>query len=482
MDSLFRISGVGSIALLLLASAGCGARAGFIEEYAQGGGGSGGAGGGGGSTTSSTTTSSSTTTTSSSTTTTTSTTMIGPGGTVISIAGDTMYEGETSVVATADGTVAAAWIAVSPFGEPFIAYAFSADDGASWQQPISLPSPDGRYGSDPVLAADSSGNIFMTWVGFHADMSGVTDMQVYVAASKPGSFAFGPPVLVSDPNEEMGVFLDKPWITVTPKNTVMVSYARFGNDSFSLISGRSVDFAQSFTRSVILSDDSFQDYYNLCYLCASKETGRLYATYLTIHQSGPLQIEANVSFSDDDGQSWPAGNVATASAGEPDVAFGDPSCTAINNDVFVSYGRSKDPLDAGSEAGQKDYSVVIRRSTSGGAQFDSMMDAADVMTAPFFMLPDLKHEDNGLLDIVYYAGVGDEDSNASFRRARFAFGPNNPPSEVVQSPVVMTPDRGVPYWLGDYIGHYVRGNQQYMTYVANSDFTSHVAFRKFQLQ
>jgi hypothetical protein len=310
----------------------------------------------------------------------------------------------------------------------------------------------------------------------------VSDMQIYVSAAKPGSFQFTPPVVASDPATPSTTLLDKPWIAVTPKGSVLVSYAQFGAD-YSLITARSVDFGQTFTRAVVISDPTLNTFYNLGYLCVSQETGRVYSNYLAVQQFGAqTAIKSNLSFTDDDAQSWPAANKVVVSLGESDVAFGDPTCTAKGNDVWSSYTLSKDDLAQGSEAGQKAYSIIVRASSTGGAQFGAAMDAADTSASPYFLLPDLKHDDGGLLDMVYYAGSMDDDPNGAFRRARFSFGASNPPSTPVFAPVILTADRAVPYWLGDYIGHYVRGNRMYTTYVVNSDMTSHVAFAAVNLQ
>ncbi len=479
MASRLGFSGALVLGVAITAASGCGARGTFLEDYqpdSTGGGGAGGGGAGGGTTTSTTSSSTSTTVTM------TTTTSITGDAQIISLAEGSSFEGETAVVATAGGTVAAAWIAVSNLGEPYIAYTFSTNDGASWLPPIAIPSPDGRYGSDPVLAADANGDIFLGWVGFHANGGSVADMQVYVAASKPGSFVFGPPVVASDPATPSTTLLDKPWIAVTPKGSVVISYAQFGEE-YSLITARSVDFGQTFTRSTVISDPSLNTFYNLGYLCVSQETGRVYSSYLAVQQFGAeIAVKSLLSFTDDDAKSWPAANQVVVSNGENDIAFADPSCTAMGDEVWSTYTLSKDPLDGGSEAGQKAYSIMVRHSTSGGAQFTETMDAADTATAPFALLADLKHDAGGLLDIVYYAGTMDDDTNASFRRARFSFGTNNPPSTPVYQPVILTPDRDVPYWLGDYIGHFVRGNRMYTTYVVNADKTSHVAFSAYDLQ
>jgi hypothetical protein len=490
----FSLGPVGRVLLLTAfagaLSAGCGARAGLLEDYqpvsggSAGAGASGGVGGSTGGTTTSVTTTPTTTTTSSTTstiTTTTTTTDIPPPDQVISQSPDSVFEGETSVVATPDGTVAAAWIAVNKTGGPYIAYAFSSDDGKTWQPPIGIPSPDNRYGSDPVFAADAEGNIYLTWVAFHVKgMSNVTDMQVYVAKATPKTFKFLPPVLASEPDLPASSFLDKPWIAVTPKGSVVVSYARFDNNQLLLDSARSADGGQTFTRTPILKSDNLESFYNLCYLCVSQETGRLYATFLDVQQFGQQTvIKTELSFSDDDAQSWPAANHTVVSSGEQDVAFEDPSCTARGNDVYVTYGLSKDMLDQMSEDAQKLYSIKARQSIDGGKSFEKTMEVGDPTAAPFFMLPDLKHDENGLLEAVYYAGNENEDSNASFRRTFFAFGQDKPQSQPVHQPLIFAQSRAVPYWLGDYVGHYVGNGNIYMTYVVNEDQLSHVAFATF---
>ena len=123
----------------------------------------------------------------------------------------------------------------------------------------------------------------------------------------------------------------------------------------------------------------------------------------------------------------------------------------------------------------------MRHSSTGGAQFDGTMEAADPAAAPYFLHPDLKNEVNGLLDVVYYAGVADDSPDGSFRRARFKFSEDQPPSMVVEEPIVFTQSRSVPYWLGDYVGLYVGPKRLYTTYVANEGFEGHIAFSAFDL-
>ncbi|MBK8255103.1 MAG: exo-alpha-sialidase [Polyangiaceae bacterium] len=482
---MFQLSPVGRALLatsLVGAFIGCGARGGLLEEYGQagvgGGGGSGGNGGSGAGQTTSVTTGVTTTSTG-------TTTPTPVNATVISESFDSIFEGETSVVATSFGFVAAAWIAVSQQGEPFIAYAFSTDDGANWAPPVSLQSPDGRVGSDPVLAVDSAGNIYLTWVGFFIGSNGPEDMVVYTSRAPVGATFFEDPVPVSPPNTPNGIFLDKPWITTTAKNSVVVSYARFdttGASDFAIVTGRSDNGGQSYQLSEVVKDASFNSFFNLAYVCSSLETGRVYTTYLDITQFGQqLEVKTKLAWSDDDGQTWPPGNNVEVSEGELDVAFMDPGCTAVGNEVWVTYGRSPDPLSGESEESQKLNAIMVRHSANGGANFEPGFNVADPTVAKFFMHQDLKAEPTTVLDMVYYAGNQNEDTNGTFRRVRFKTGEVQPLSETVYSPIIFTPDRAVPYWLGDYVGLYVRGTRMYTTYVVNETELSHVAFSAFNL-
>src|SRR5689334_10703873 len=53
----------------------------------------------------------------------------------------TMTEAEQSIVATADGRLAIAWIGVSAAGTSVIGTSFSKDAGATWSAPIAAPQP-----------------------------------------------------------------------------------------------------------------------------------------------------------------------------------------------------------------------------------------------------------------------------------------------------------------------------------------------------
>jgi hypothetical protein len=392
---------------------------------------------------------------------------------VISAKPDSFIESETSTATAANGFVSVAWIDILQSGGSAIGYVFSTDDGKSFPEPSSVSSPDGRQASDPVLAVDAAGGFYLSWVGYYIDDTGTpSDMHVYVAKAPPGATSFGEPVTVSNlgGNDD---FYDKPWITVTNDGTILVTYAVFSNVSSKLMAARSKD-GVNWAESTILESGSA--FYNLAFPCAPQNGTRIYTTYLVLTNV----IKVGLSFSDDQGASWsPLVKSPTVSLAEENVAFTDPSCVAAGNEVWVAYGLTDEPLAGGSADTPRLTNIRAVRSSDQGASFDLRLEAGDASAAPYFLLPGLVREESGALDVVYYAGTGDEDSEGTFRRARMA----DPalgfsPSQVIEKPVTYLLARDDPRWLGDYIGVATRGDRLYTSYVVNTDGLAHVAFAR----
>ncbi|HZX96738.1 MAG TPA: sialidase family protein [Myxococcales bacterium] len=103
------------------------------------------------------------------------------------------------------------------FRDPMRGY-FSSDNGASWGG-VDLPLPDPignngiRFGSDPTLAFDSSGNLFYGYiVVFFGSGNGVNGTQMAVARSTDGGKTY-PQVTFFAFNGGSDHFNDKPMIT-----------------------------------------------------------------------------------------------------------------------------------------------------------------------------------------------------------------------------------------------------------------------------
>jgi hypothetical protein len=398
------------------------------------------------------------------------------GAIVISDTPSSFVQSETSV-ATFGPSVAVVWIDVAMNGFSSIGYTFSTNDGASFGPVGLLKSPGGRVASDPTIVVDASQNFWASWVGYHVDnMGNPMDMHIYVAEAPAGSTKFGAPIEVSDPTDTS--LYDKPWITVTNNGSLLVTYERQAMASdFGLIAAVSPD-GLAWKRGFIFDDTTGNTFTNLALPCAPRDGGRVWATYLALTSGG---IDVRLSHSDDGGLTW-TGEIVVSAAGEP-VAFDDPMCVAENNQVWVSYGLTMDMVDPSAGNANKLYAIRLAHSGDSGATIDTTMDVHDPLAGKLALHPQIFLEANGALDLTYYAGNFDNDTNGSFRRSRAAspamgFGP----SFVVDAPITFLQSRQTPAWLGDYTGLYARGTELYTSFAVNDTGASRIAFAKATVQ
>jgi len=452
---------------LAVVGASCGARTSLPGEDLPGSGGgesAGGAGGQGSVSHSSTASVSSSSSSSSGT----------GGGTnhpVISSSPSSFVQAETSVARAENGFVAVAWIDIPMSGKSTIGYAISTSDGDTFGPPATIASPAGRLASDPSVAVDAAGNFYVAWVGYYADAQGnPSDMHVYVAKAAKGATSFGAPLEVSNPAFANQTH-DKPWITITSDGTLVVTYAVATKVQSRLVASHSKD-GLSWQESVILQGASA--FWNLAYPCAPKGGKRLWVTYLTFTND----VAVGLTYSDDDGQTWiPLLQNTTVSLPSEPVSFDDPTCVAQGNEVWVSYGLSKEP--PGQMESTKSYAIRLAHSSDGGKTIDARIDAHDGAAGPFYIHPQMALEQSGAIDLVYYAGKMDKDKAGVYRWSRS----DKPlggfsPSAAVESPVTFLQDRADPRWLGDYTGAFWTGKKLYNSYVVNATGTSHVAFAR----
>jgi hypothetical protein len=395
------------------------------------------------------------------------------GAIVISDTPSSFLQSETSV-ATFGPIVAVAWIDVTGSGFSSIGYTFSTNDGASFGPVGLVKSPGGRLSSDPTVVVDAAQNFWLAWVGFHADaMGNVSDMHIYVSEAPAGSTTFGAPVEVSDPADTTSL-LDKPWITVTNKWPLLVTYERNAMPTdFGLVAAVSSD-GMAWKRGFIVDDPSGMTFTNLALPCAPRDGTRIWATYLAFSGNA---LNVLLSHSDDGGGSWSPG-IVVSTPGEP-VAFDDPMCVAENNEVWISYGLTMDMLDPSAGNASKLYAIHLAHSSDGGMTIDTHTNVQDAAAGKFYMHPQIFRELGGAIDLTYYAGNFDMDTNGTFRRSRAAVPPTGfGPSVVVDAPITFLQSRQSPGWLGDYTGLYARGTEIYMSFAVNDTGVSHIAFAK----
>jgi hypothetical protein len=464
-----RLALVAAASLTAASYAGCGSN-GNENVGSTSGSGGGATGTGTGGATASASSASSTAASSSSTTVASSSSTSGTGGgdpqNLVSVSTQSVLEAETHVAAAPDGHVAVAWIAEQMGGNSTNGYVFSADGGNTWGPVSEVASPGGRVASDPVLAIDQQNNFYMTWIGFHFDTQGMPyDMHVYAATAPAGTGTFGAPVEVTTPAANDA--FDKPWITVTNKNTLLLTYAKTSTGG--IYAARSVDQGKTWSNAVIVENMAFR---NLVFPCVPATGDRVWATY---HAGGGIGLR----WSDDDGVTWPDVNKTAVAAMGETPSFDDPTCAAAGNEVWVSYGLTNDNI-AGGASSPKSYAIKLAHSGDGGTTIDFRADAADTAVGKYFMHTQLAREAGGTLHLVYYAGQADMDTLGSFRRSASTDGGHTWGASVdVHKYVDFLQDRASPQWLGDYVGAWWMNNTLFMSYVDNGQgMYSHVAFAK----
>jgi hypothetical protein len=372
-------------------------------------------------------------------------------------------ESEPFVAASSDGRIAVAWIGIAQTGISSITYAFSKDDGATWTPPAQVEQPNNLVGSDPVMVADEKGDIFLSWLGYDFAGQLPSNMRLYAAKSGPGTMAFAAPVVAHDASSDL---YDKPWMTITQAGTLVISHTASDDMTYShAIALTSADGAK--WKAVTLPGASAR---SLVYVCASRSTPRLFATYLT--QSNPLQIATQSS--DDEGLTW---GPEVISSGADAVGFDGPTCVADGNDVWVSYTIGTGSLDASNF--QHLTAVRVAHSKDGGATFPPAVDAHDTATGKLFLHPFLALEADGSLDTLYYAGASAGDAQAGLLSVQSKdHGATFSPSVVQHSPIHFDLSRGDMAWLGDYFGVAQRDGHTHLAYVDNTSGISHVSYRR----
>jgi hypothetical protein len=373
----------------------------------------------------------------------------------ISTSTQSLVETETFLAVSGESLVAA-WIDISGIGGGSqIGYRVSRDLGRTWGAVQQIEALGGRMSSDPVVAADPQGDLYLSWVGFNLDAkSAPIDMQIYAAKAPAGADAFGAPLVLNDPSDTTS-FLDKPWVTATEAGTLLVTYAAIDTAASRarIIAARSEDGGSTWQRAEVASGANQK---NLAMPCAGG--GAVHVVYL-----GDEGIA--LRHSDDDGRTFPN---ATIVAPNPNLAFDDPACVAAGDDVWVAWAES-------TPGGTADSALRIARSVDRGASFGA---PASVSDQPLAYHPFLAREAGGALDLVYYAGARDLDTAGSFRRARSADGTTWGASAPVMEGLTFLTERYGVKWLGDYAGLVESGGVLYTTFTENTRGTSHVAFAR----
>ena len=384
---------------------------------------------------------------------------------VISETPSSYLEAEVATAAS-DAQVTSAWIASDENGLPLIGYAFSGDHGASWTEPSEILSPNGGVGADPVVTVDAQGNFYLVWLGYFYGPNEVYDMHLYVARADAGTTTFQLLGEITDPLAD-GQY-DKPWIAVTNKGTLLVTYLEESPSDVTITIARSTDEGQTWSHSALSNA-----YGNLAFLCVPQQGDRVWLTYAGFAGWSPDIV---LNWSDDDGASWPGQNETTVSV-EGDVAYTDPNCAAEQDEVWISYGRSSD--DIGNDLSPKLHAIQVAHSSDGGGSIDGNTEVFTPEDGLYAMLPQMARDPGGDIHLTYYVGAFNGDPNGTFQRRRAT--PSGSallldPSVLIERPLDFIQDRGHQQWLGDYTGLAVRDGKLYAAFPVNTTGYSHIAF------
>lgn len=382
---------------------------------------------------------------------------------IISVSNLSILESETHIAAAPNGYVCISWIAEKQGGQSTNGYTWSTDGGKTFGAIGEVASPGGRVASDPVFAVDQQNNFYMTWIGFFFNNQGQPyDMHVYVSVAAAGTTTWGAPIEVSQGAANDA--FDKPWLTVTNKNTVILTYAKTSTGG--IYAARSTNQGQTWSNAVIVEDNNFR---NLVFPCAPANGNRIWATY---HAGGGIGLR----WSDDDGVTWPDANKTAVAAQGEQPGFDDPNCVAENNDVWITYELSNDPFNSGSSP--KAFAIRLAHSSDGGATIDYRADAHDLNIGKLYLHTQLARESNGALDITYYAGNQDNDAGGNYVRSRSTDGGKTWGGAIdVHQPMLYLSSRTDTHWLGDYEGLWWLNGTLFMSYVDNTQGQyAHVAY------
>jgi hypothetical protein len=393
-----------------------------------------------------------------------------PPPSLISTSTETLFEAETDLAVTPDGTLVAAWIASNPNSTNYarMGYAFSKDDGITWTTPAFTHADPGHYQSDPALASDAQGNVYLSFIDIVLDgQGGILNDRVVLAMAPKGSTTFGAPIHMPDPTNDD--FHDHPWVTVTAAGTIVVMFTAFasadGTAGSTGIAATSKD-GISWTATKIVESTDGSAFYNLFYPCTAK--GRLWVSYWAGNQN---LLYVGLKASDNEGETFGAEIIAS----DPSELNADfATCTTDGTRVAVVYGTSITQAVSDNDQPQLD-AVRLAISDDQGATFTRSTLAGK---GAMYMHPRFVRHADSAFDVVYYQGAADGDHGGTLRRARIAANGSLAANEALGGPITFSLDRSSQAWLGDYVGVIDRAGSLYATYADNSSGVSHVAFRR----
>ncbi|MFT3770750.1 MAG: trypsin-like serine protease [Minicystis sp.] len=308
--------------------------------------------------------------------------------------GTSSYEAQTSLAADSKGNLVAGWIAFFTDGTSAIGYAVSHDGGNGWTAPRYISSPGGRLASNPVLAADGQGRVYLAWLGFRVDAVN-PDEHVYLSRLDAATDTFATPVVASDDGNGTALDFDKPSIAVDANDNVLLTWADFTGSGMgtppSLTFARSAD-GTTFTRSTITADATFG---NLASLCLDRGLGPSAPLYLVhLGAGGTVTLRR----SGDQGKNWQILSVPATN-----VVFQDINCAAYGPQLWISYASGTAVFSPSQDSPGDAVSLI--HSGNGGDGFEAPITVSNGPSGSQYLFPKLVFDPAGDLHVAYYEGT-----------------------------------------------------------------------------
>jgi hypothetical protein len=358
--------------------------------------------------------------------------------------------------------------------------AASSNGGMTWGANKAVP-PDttvdkNQLASDPVVAIDSLGHFWASWVGY--DPGGgmnVSNMHVWAARSSDNGATYDQVVQVSPAGEWVaGGFIDKPWMDIAPDDTMYLTWSRANAaQTVDIRIARSTDHGMTWTAQTVSDTAARPNLDRNLAQSAIDATGRVVTTWVEIEQeqfgatsNGIFTQAFKPDFSKD-------GTNVKVTKGTDSPAFEDPSIAVDGMNVYVGF-------ISGTPAG--DWDVRVSTSLDGAATYGPSVKVNDDRTCATHFHHQIAVDGKGNLHAIWYdnrfltGNVFYAMSAPADAMNPLAFGKNVFVNDQAFS---FTTRRDMSNWLGDYLGLIATPTGLYAAWSDNrlNNF-SHIFFAK----